>query len=382
MPRPETPAPADTFDVARETGFAQCVHALRRTLATTPAGWLLVAWLSWGRVPQERIGLWLAAFMLTWLLNLWVLRRVVRDGARIDRHATHLLAVASLDGLAWGSMIWLLMGHDPGLDPWLIALLCGVGAVNAPVYITHIQAYRAQIGSVWAMAVLAPALHVGPGNALEVIFGLSIFYALIAYYMQSIAERILEGIRLQLTNAGLAEQLQSALQLVEHEASTDALTGQANRRALGVLLKQQAELAERSQKPFSVLLLDIDHFKQINDAHGHGVGDEALRAFASRVREHLRQGDICARYGGEEFVIVLPGTPLPAALEVAERLRRGVAGAALLATPPVRTTVSIGAAQYETGHSVEALLQVADKAVYAAKRGGRNQIRVREPAAA
>ena len=130
-----------------------------------------------------------------------------------------------------------------------------------------------------------------------------------------------------------------------------------------------------------MLLLDIDHFKLVNDTHGHGAGDDTLRAFAQRVREHLRQGDTCARYGGEEFVVVLPGTTLVAALEVAERLRQGVADASLISVPLVRATVSIGAAQHLAGETVEQLLGRADAAVYAAKRGGRNQVRVPDPPA-
>ena len=104
-------------------------------------------------------------------------------------------------------------------------------------------------------------------------------------------------------------------------------------------------MAQATGRAFSVLLLDIDHFKLVNDTHGHGAGDDTLRAFAQRVREHLRQGDTCARYGGEEFVVVLPGTTLVAALEVAERLRQGVAEASLMASRWCAPPVSIGAAQ-------------------------------------
>ena len=173
-----------------------------------------------------------------------------------------------------------------------------------------------------------------------------------------------------------------ALQLVEQDAATDALTGQANRRALDMVLRQQVDLAARSGRPFSVLLLDIDHFKHINDRHGHGVGDETLRAFAARVQQYLRQGDVCARYGGEAFVVVLPATALAAATEVAERLRCGVARGALLCAPALSATVSIGAAQYVPGQTQQQLLNAADSAVYAAKRGGRDQVCVAEPALA
>lgn len=364
----------NTSEVAHETGFTQCVFALRRTLATTPAGWALVAWLSWDSVPRSQILVWLAAFLLAWLLCLGLLQWVIQAGPRTDRHGSLLLGVAVLDGVAWGLTGWLLMGHDPLLDPWLAAVLCGVSAVNAPVYITYIRAYFALIGSLWLVMLLALAMRADAIKVLNIAVGLTVFFGLIVYYMQAIALRVIEGIHLQLANASLAAQLQVALAAVEIDASTDALTGHANRRALDVLLKQQITLAQTEHRPFAVLMLDIDHFKQINDTYGHSVGDDALRAFGMRVGDYLRQGDLCARFGGEEFVVILPGTSLDRAMEVAERVRSGVAASDLLANPPIRVTVSIGVAAHTPGQTMPDLLKMADTAVYAAKRGGRNQV--------
>jgi len=372
----DTAIAQDTAQVARQTGFVQCVTALRRTLATTPAGWALVVWMSWGQVPQTQVGLWLAAFTVVWVGSLWALRGIARRGPLAARDAPRVLAVAGLDGAAWGAAVGLLMGYDRVLDPWLAAVLCGVSAVNAPVYITYPKAYRVQIGALWASAMLGWLLLAGPHKVpLEGLLGLTVFLALIVYYMQPIAERVVDGIRLQLANALLAQQLRQALALVEQDAATDVLTGQPNRRALDGVLAQQLERSADSGRPVSVLLLDVDHFKHINDLHGHGVGDDALRAFARRVQRLLREGDVCARYGGEEFVVVLPETPLALALEVAERLRTGVAEAPLLTLPLLTVTVSIGAAQYSPGQSPAALLEAADQAAYAAKRGGRNRVR-------
>lgn len=360
--------------VARATGFSECVIALRRALTTTPVGWLLAVWFCWGKVPQTSIMVWLATCAVVWAGSLWVLQRVIGDGSSLERHRTRVHWVAGLDGFAWGSAAWFLMGHDPVLDAALVALLCGISAVNAQVYATYISAYYRQIGAIWGVSVLG-LLHVaGRQSAMDYAIGLTVFIAITAYYMRAISKRLLEGIQLQLANALLAGQLRVALQKVELDASTDALTGQGNRRALDEFLKQQAELYISSGNPFSILMLDIDFFKNVNDEFGHMVGDDALRAFAQRVRQYLRPEDVCARFGGEEFVVVLPRTTLGAAREVAERLRQGVAKLPVLDTPTVPVTVSIGVATLAPGQTFSDLLVAADAAVYVAKNAGRNQV--------
>ncbi len=373
----DAPARQDTTDIAMQVGFAQCVAALRRALYTTPAGWALVAWMCWGAVPPLMLGLWVGGFAMVWAASLGLVIAIDRRGAMKSRDAPVLMAVAALDGMAWGSAMGLLVGFAPALDPWLCAVLCGVTAVNAPVYMSFIRAYRVQVGALWVASLVGAALSPAPHPVSPFFLGgLTLFLGLIVYYMNPIAQRVVEGIRLQLANAQLTLELREALALVERDAATDALTGQPNRRALDVLLAQQIEAANgNAGLPLSVLLLDIDHFKRINDVHGHGIGDDALRAFARRVQSQLREGDVCARYGGEEFVVVLPDTPLPVALQVAERLRSAMAETPLLKAPLLPVTVSIGAAQFEAGQSAAALLDLADQAAYAAKRAGRNQVR-------
>ena len=371
VPLTQNPQGADS---ALAIGFMQCVMAMRHTMATTPASWLLVMWFCWGRVPQHLIFLWLGLATVLWLVGVGTLQLVVRQGAQAQLHTRHVVTAAALDGGGWGLVALLLMGHDPTLDPLLVAVLCGVTAVNAQIYMTYLRGFYVQQGTQLAMCLVGWARLVHQPSAMDYAVGYTVFIGLMLYYMRPVAQRLLDGIGLQLANASLAQQLRIALKVEQRDASTDALTGQGNRRALDALLSHQMDLAERTGQAFSILMLDIDYFKKINDQHGHSVGDEALRAFALRVREHLRQGDVCARYGGEEFVVVLPGAPLPKALEVAERVRNSVAQTPLLTTPVLHATVSIGAATLEPGQTLEALLQAADTAMYAAKRGGRNQV--------
>jgi diguanylate cyclase (GGDEF)-like protein len=319
--------------------------------------------------------LWLGTAAVVWTFSLWVLQVVINDGSSFERHRRRVHWVAGLDGFAWGLMAWFLMGHSPILDATLMALLCGVIAVNAQAYATYTVAYYRQIGTILGVSVLGLLLHgTDHKSATDYALGLTVFITLIAYYTREISKRLLEGIRLQRANASLAERLHLALQKVELDAATDALTGQGNRRALDELLKQQAELYISSGQSFSILMLDIDFFKTINDGFGHMTGDDVLRAFAQRVREYLRPGDVCARFGGEEFVVVLPRTRLEEAREVAERLRLGVAQSPLLRTPTLHVTVSIGVATLAPNQTVGDLLATADAAVYAAKNAGRNQV--------
>jgi diguanylate cyclase (GGDEF)-like protein len=361
--------------LARATGFSECAVALRRALTTTPVGWLLAVWFCWGRVPIHSIALWLGTAAMVWAGSLAVLQHMIRAGAKLAIHRNRLHWIAGLDGFAWGLLTWFLIGYDPVLDAVLMALLCGVTSINAQVYGTYVVAYYGQIGILWAIAVFG-LLQVGSSqSALDFVAGLSVFIALTAYYTRAISKRLLEGIRLQHANGSLAAQLRTALQKVEIDAATDALTGHWNRRALDDVLKQQVERRAASGRPFSILMLDIDFFKNINDEFGHMVGDDVLRAFAQRLREFLRSADVCARFGGEEFVVVLPETSLATAMEVGQRIRKGIAQAPLLNKPRVQATVSIGVATMEKEQSINELFAAADAAVYLAKNEGRNQVR-------
>jgi diguanylate cyclase (GGDEF)-like protein len=361
--------------LARETGFSECAIALRRALTTTPVGWLLAVWFCWGRVPIHSIALWLGTAAVVWAGSLSVLQHLIGAGSQLAVHRNRLQWIAGLDGFAWGLLTWFLIGYDPVLDAILMALLCGVTSINAQVYGTYVVAYYGQIGILWAISVFGILQVASTQSALDYVAGLSVFIGLTAYYTRAISRRLLEGIRLQHANASLAAQLRTALHKVELDAATDALTGHWNRRALDDVLKQQVERRASSGRPFSILMLDIDFFKNINDEFGHMVGDDVLRAFAQRLRDFLRSDDICARFGGEEFVVVLPDTHLATAMDVGERIRKGIAQAPLLAKPRVQATVSIGVATMEQEQSINELFAAADAAVYLAKNAGRNQVR-------
>lgn len=202
-------------------------------------------------------------------------------------------------------------------------------------------------------------------------------------------ERLAALAAICLDNALVAERLKRV-------GLTDALTGVHNRRYFESRCLEEVKAAQRSGQPLVCLLLDVDHFKRINDNHGHPAGDAVLREVGQLIRAQLRGNDVVARYGGEEFVLLLPDTPLDGGVETAERIRTAIAAAAMPVqaeqAQPLRITVSLGVAQLQTEgrksggagetpaprpsavESMKLLVQRADQALYAAKQGGRNRV--------
>lgn len=365
----------DIRSEAYEQGFSQFAFALKWTFRASPIGWLLVVGVVYGIVPTERIESWVASFAVGWLCAVWVLSAVTRAGPASKKHRWAMAFPVCVSGIGWGSMLYWLFTYDHRVDGWLVLILCGVFSVNLPTYITYPRAYR-QLGAVMWFTAAGSVLSHGDGYDVtgKLLTGLFLYILLLTYTIHPIASRVLEGIRLQLTNATLTHQLRQSLGFAKHQASTDALTGQLNRRALNEALDKLVVDGERRRDVFSLLMMDIDFFKSINDRYGHTVGDQALAFVAKKIAGELRGGDLCARYGGEEFVVLLPATSLPQAIDIAERIRTTLAQSTMPTTPPITATLSIGVASYHAGMEAEAIINAADAAVYKAKQNGRNQV--------
>jgi diguanylate cyclase (GGDEF)-like protein len=175
-------------------------------------------------------------------------------------------------------------------------------------------------------------------------------------------------------------QLKRRADLLEELAHVDALTGIANRRRFGEAIEVELRRCQRNKIPLSLLMIDIDHFKQYNDHYGHGMGDLCLSRIASTLASNLgRAADLVARYGGEEFAVVLPASDLTGALQIAERLRAAVSAekiphAALGAEAHVTLSIGIATVIPDNQTTVLALIEEADKNLYAAKAAGRNRV--------
>jgi diguanylate cyclase (GGDEF)-like protein len=162
---------------------------------------------------------------------------------------------------------------------------------------------------------------------------------------------------------------------LQEMASTDKLTGLYNRQVFDILMEQALNEYQRLPKPISLLLLDVDHFKQVNDRYGHMEGDHVLRELTPLIRSCLRRSDLAFRWGGEEYLIMLRGSTADDAVGVAEKLRAAVAEYRFLVGGNITNiTVSIGVAEYVPGDTADTLVSRADEGLYAAKNLGRNKV--------
>lgn len=168
------------------------------------------------------------------------------------------------------------------------------------------------------------------------------------------------------------QELARTMEELEQAAGTDRLTGAWNRRRFEESAAMGMSLARRRKGPISLLLLDLDHFKSVNDDFGHGVGDVVLVQTALAIRRHIRASDALVRWGGEEFIVLAPATRLEGALDLAENIRAEVE--AHVFPIPHGVTVSIGVAEFQPGMNLESWVRCADEALYRAKAGGRNRV--------
>ena len=176
------------------------------------------------------------------------------------------------------------------------------------------------------------------------------------------------------------ESLRKELVQIREESYTDSLTGISNRKAFDVALEESIYKTRLEKSTFSVLIADVDHFKQVNDNYGHLIGDKVLRFVASTLKWCVKGKDLVARFGGEEFAVILLNTDMTGAYSVAEQIRRAICGGKIKDMTSQKmldqVTISIGIAQFDSSDLPNDLLQRADRALYQAKEKGRNRVEI------
>ena len=273
--------------------------------------------------------------------------------------------------LVCNGFAYFLLGPARGISLIVLALILMFGVFGT-------SPRQMMVNVVFALVVFGIALvnvlsRHEPGYLQELEMAYAAMVVLLLAVSAFISVR-LHAIRLRL--ARQKQDLTRALERIHHLAAHDDLTGLVNRRHMAQLMTLEQQRGERS---LLLALLDIDHFKRINDTHGHAVGDQVLRAFTAAVQGSLRSGDVLARWGGEEFVLMLRNTDISHAAPLLERVRSTVAALTVQAPNElIRLTVSIGWAAQTSGNTpaeaIENTLERADQALYRAKEQGRNQV--------
>ncbi len=275
--------------------------------------------------------------------------------------------------MAWtitsGAVAYVLAGDARGLVPSVLAMILFFGTFAlSMVQVIGIGAY-ALLAFACAIAT-ATRFSASPFGYLDAAYALMVLIVL--------SGCVVLNLRIQRIRSRLHEQRQALAQALEVNrelATRDELTGLLNRRAMLDLMGLEQRRSLRSGRPLLLAQLDIDHFKPINDTHGHATGDRALQAFAGTVRASVRDTDVLARWGGEEFVLMLSETQPQDGRDLLERVRQAVAALEIPhASGTLRMTVSAGIAQHLPGETLEHTLERADQALYTAKALGRNRV--------
>jgi diguanylate cyclase len=270
----------------------------------------------------------------------------------------------------WGAvLLWALL--DPVLVPARMALLVGSAGFATALAHTYCMRLWASLVAILVMYVPGMVLMWLPGHDRAVAFTLTVYFA----YVLSSLLRSHRDYQHRLDND---EALREQRDRFENMSRTDWLTGLANRRHFVEALKAGIETSVQSQRPLALLVLDVDHFKQINDAYGHSVGDRCLAGFAAQMKLVFGgQQELCARLGGEEFAVLIPGYDEAAALARADAFRIGLAAATMVPElPHLRLRVSIGAGAYDGARhdSADQFFGEVDRALYRAKAQGRDRV--------
>lgn len=328
---------------------------------------MVLCWTLWGHVAGQKLLIWLGMLGASALLRLgmYVLYfRAKPTGAAVLAWERPYAATLMVSSLIWGlGMLWLMPPDDVAGQFVILFFVAGLMGGAIVAYSAHRDMTIASMA-----AVLVPSTVWLFFQPSQIALGLAV--AATTFMLGALRGTHVLSTAMQ-ARLHLSYELRQANEVADRMARTDELTNINNRRSFMELGEQTTRLCHRQGHPLSALLIDVDHFKKINDTHGHSAGDAVLKQVGALLAQQFRAADVCGRIGGEEFAVLLADTDTAAAAALAEKLRQAVANVSIPWEGQVlQVTISVGVATY--GGHLDTLLQRADAAMYQAKAGGRN----------
>ncbi|MHC8305548.1 GGDEF domain-containing protein [Pseudomonas sp. PB3P13] len=334
---------------------------------------VMLCWLCWDRFDHRVITWWLAILTGSALLRLLMFALYFqRDAGALEpqRWERAYWITLVLSAGIWGAGALALMPPNDLLAQALVMLFTVGMSVSA---VSRYSAYR-YMTLVSIGLVLFPCTFWLLFQPSSIQFGMAIAVLVFTSFVASATRKMSDALE---TAFRLTREMELAHRLSLHAAQTDELTGLKNRRAFFAEAYMLFNHCKINRVPLCAVMLDMDHFKQINDSYGHQAGDQVLRQMGVLVGQCFRESDITGRMGGEEFAVLLPDTSIDLATAIAEQLTRSISG--LMTGPVHRITASLGVAAMEVNDiDLHSLLNNADRALYRAKARGRNQVAVAE----
>lgn len=373
----------------------------RTAILSAPLAWILLAYIQWPQVGSAAILLWVSLIAIPDGIALYYANRFERYPPRPDhykfwRYRQHVLH--ALVGLGWGMSILLLRAPGELVGELVTYLFLAGVTANC---VTVMCAFRTGVALFSVFTWIPAAIYfIAVGDLLhwQLLAGVLALVGIENLYAWVANRQLLEGIEQMVSNRRLNEALLLARDSLHHanreleeknttltalsnrlreQAVHDELTGAYNRRHLFDQLEDEIAVCDRHGVPAALIMIDIDHFKLINDRYGHLAGDSVLRGVVDVAQSTLRESDVFARFGGEEFVILLRMTQSDEAVLLAERLRKVLREYSFRTLPATeRVTISVGVSCYQAGDTVDAWIERADSALYQAKAGGRDCVAV------
>lgn len=334
---------------------------------------LMLCWLCWDRFDHQVILVWLGALAVSSLLRVKMFMEWFRcpNAERTpERWERRYWLTLMLSAGIWGAGALAVMPTDDRLSQALVMLFTVGMSVSA---VSCYSAYRYMTLASLALVLLPCTLWLlFQPSSMQV--GVAIAVLVFSTFVVSATRKLSDALEKAFR---LTRQMERAHTISTRAAQTDELTGLMNRRAFFEHAQVLYEQCRHNRQPLCALMMDMDHFKQINDTYGHQAGDQVLRQIGGVISASFRQADVYGRLGGEEFAVLLPNTSLDTARTIAEQLVKAISG---LASEPVHgLSASLGVASTRTqDQDLHGLMNTADKALYRAKAQGRNQVAVAE----